>query len=879
MDPALGPNPSVRRRAEELYRSARRAGNAYRPAEASAKLRKGLRLLDGANDAEGAELRIRMLITLSYTDAEINSIQEGLPHLLRATEILPQIPDQARRTDLDSSIRGQRGIIFMRAGRHLESIPELNQAIALREQMGVVLTSDYVSLLIDLSNRAHVYTAVGQPGPAGRDLRRVSTLAEVAQAEVEAEDERHLLAVLAARARQNLGSLAQRVGDLPRALKYKEEASRLFRDIEPSILPKMRVDQAETLLSAGLAEEAATHLDEALPELRRLRGYQDLAEAEAVRAAAALMTGDRKTARKMADSARRRFLRRGTDSWAAIAALTRLRADVALALDNGRPSIRLQARAVDLAAELGGLRLVDEASVARLLAIRLMLRRGDVADAEKQLDQVPNPRQVTPVDHRMLRRLCRAELAVAKGETAQAFSQARSGLAELSRVRDRMGGLELVSGTAVHGRELGELAVRLVVDQHGSRARQLFNWAERTRAQVYRYEPLPPLNDPVLTEKVQEYRLLSRSLREAERDGRPSRELRSRHAALQREVMRLGWRDGPWGKPRPIAGFAEVAEQLGERVLVSFVASRQEMLAVVLMDGRAKLIHLGGVDEAAAAAGELRADLDALSPDYLAGSPIAEAIANSAQTRAARLDDQLVRPLAKLIGDRELVVIPTGALYAVAWGVLPSLRGHPVSVAPSATAWLAAMSTPSAAAGRTVLVGGPSLPAAQAEVGGLRKYHPEAVLLEGNEATVQAVLAALDGASLAHVAAHGSHEPENALFSQLELVDGALYAHETARLRRPPEHVVLAACELALSRIRPGDEALGFAGALLAAGGRTVTAAVSRVGDQAAAAAMADYHRLLAAGSPPATALAEAAATDPLRRPFVCLGASRPQPA
>jgi CHAT domain-containing protein len=95
-----------------------------------------------------------------------------------------------------------------------------------------------------------------------------------------------------------------------------------------------------------------------------------------------------------------------------------------------------------------------------------------------------------------------------------------------------------------------------------------------------------------------------------------------------------------------------------------------------------------------------------------------------------------------------------------------------------------------------------------------------------------------------------------------------------SRLRRPPEHVVLAACELALARIRPGDEALGFAGALLAIGCRTVTAPVTRVGDEAAAAAMADYHRRLAAGAPPAVALAEATAADPLRRPFICLGAS-----
>jgi CHAT domain-containing protein len=101
-----------------------------------------------------------------------------------------------------------------------------------------------------------------------------------------------------------------------------------------------------------------------------------------------------------------------------------------------------------------------------------------------------------------------------------------------------------------------------------------------------------------------------------------------------------------------------------------------------------------------------------------------------------------------------------------------------------------------------------------------------------------------------------------------------MFAHELARLRRPPRHVVLAACELAMNHIRPGDEALGFAGGLLAGGVRTVVAAASRVGDAAAAAAMVEYHHRVCAGERPAAALAAAVAADPFRRPFICLGAS-----
>jgi CHAT domain-containing protein len=635
------------------------------------------------------------------------------------------------------------------------------------------------------------------------------------------------------------------------------------------------MDHAEALLAGGLAQEAAIHLDEALPALRRQRDNQNLSEAELLRAAAALIDGDQVTARRMASSARRRFLRRGSPTWAAIASLTRLRSEVVTALEKDRAPAALPAKALALADELAGLRLVDEAAVARMLAVRLELRRHRTDRAAAQLALVPTPRRVTPVDHRMLLRLCRAEIGVATGHRRTAFAQARGGLTELGRLRDRMGGLELVSGTAVHGRELGELAVRLVLDQSKSAPRQLFDWVERTRAQVYRYEPLPAVDDAELADRLQEYRMLSRQVQQARVAGRPVGELIAKHATLQREVMRLGWGESPWGRPRPIASLTEVAERIGDRALVSYVVSGQGIAAVVVVDGRARLVRLGAAAAAANAARELRADLDVLSPDHLA-APIAAAVSNSARIRAGRLDEQLLRPIADILGDRELVVVPTGDLYAVAWGTLPSLRGRPVSVAPSATAWLTAMRAQPALPGRRVLLAaGPDLQAAVGEISRLRDFYPDARMLDGPRAGVRDVLAALDGARLAHLAAHGTHEPENALFSRLELADGALYAHEMSRLRRPPEHVVLAACELGVSRIRPGDEALGFAGALLAIGCRTVTAPLTRVGDLAAAAAMADYHRRLTAGAQPAVALAETTAIDPLRRPFISLGASQ----
>jgi tetratricopeptide (TPR) repeat protein len=865
-------DPVVRlRRADELYRSARQAMNSFQPHQAGVLLRRALRLLEGGEQSAVAELRVRILISLAYSDAEERSFEDGVAHLGTARTVLPDVPESRTRAQLDATIEAQHGLILMRVGRFAESVGVLDRAITVDERSSAQGFPDYFALGSNLINRGLAYIDTGRPAQALRDLRRSIEVGETGMREGGADNSR--LAMLVAKGHHNLGVAAWRVNDIPRALRHYREASRTFTDLDPHVLPQLRMAQGDALLAAGLAEEAAKLLDEALPQMRAQRDHQNLADAEASRASAALVDGDHVTARRLASSARRRFLRRGSPAWAAIASLIRLRSEAVDALERDRVPAALPVRALALADELAALPLVDEAAVARMLAVRLLIRRGDVAAAEEQLARVPRPRQVTPVDHRMLLRLCTAELAVARDRRRVAFAQARGGLAELARLRDRMGGLELVSGTAVHGRELGELAVRLVLARPRSAARQLFTWLERTRAQIYRYEPLPPLDDPELTERVQEYRMLSREMQQARLHSQKLTELSARHSALQREVMRLGWRDGPWGKSRPIADLDDVLPVLGDRALLSFVVSGQNIAAVVVADGTARLVRLGLVVDAANAARELRADLDALSPDYLP-APIAAAVSGSARLRAARLDEQLMRPLARVLGDRELVVVPTGDLYAVAWGALPSLRGRPVSVAPSATAWLTAMSTASPTGG-IVLAAGPDLRAAEAEIGRLKENYPGATMLDGERAGVREVLAALDGAQLAHLAAHGTHEPENALFSRLELADGALYAHEMARLHRPPEHVVLAACELALARIRPGDEALGFAGALLAIGCRTVTAPVTRVGDAAAAAAMTDYHRRLAGGAPPAVALAETTEVDPLRRPFVSLGASR----
>ena len=144
-------------------------------------------------------------------------------------------------------------------------------------------------------------------------------------------------------------------------------------------------------------------------------------------------------------------------------------------------------------------------------------------------------------------------------------------------------------------------------------------------------------------------------------------------------------------------------------------------------------------------------------------------------------------------------------------------------------------------------------------------------MLVRDRATVAATLAALSNADIAHVAAHGHHETDNALFSGIELTDGLLMGYDVLGLPRVPPVVVLSSCDLGLHDTRPGDESLGIASAFIAAGACTVIASVARVEEDDAMTVMVDVHRSLLAGSRPGEALA--AATRELAAGFVCFGA------
>ena len=159
-----------------------------------------------------------------------------------------------------------------------------------------------------------------------------------------------------------------------------------------------------------------------------------------------------------------------------------------------------------------------------------------------------------------------------------------------------------------------------------------------------------------------------------------------------------------------------------------------------------------------------------------------------------RLESALLGDVVRLLpAGRAVVVSPPAALLAAPWALLPSLHSRPVALTPSATAWVRAHAARPRST-RAVLVVGPDLPTGGAEVAPIARMHAGASLIASDDATVAAALAALDGAALGHIAAHGSFRPETPMFSSLHLADGAMTVDDVHRLGHPPHRIVLPAC-------------------------------------------------------------------------------------
>jgi len=716
-------------------------------------------------------------------------------------------------------------------GRYTEALADAERAVALLSDTG-----DLVWEARALTHRAMVLLAMGAIDRADDDYAHSEELFAKCGQLVEYAD-----------TRQARGAAAFARGDLPTALLYLDDAQRVVDELGV-LEPDLFANKCLVLLAAGLARDALSEINSALDRFEQQRG-STARRAELLYCAglAAHAAGALDLAESRSRDAVKLFRRQQRPWWAARAELALLQSRYA----RGDRTARLLRTGQRVSAELDGLD-PDLAAEAHLLTGRLALARTDAAEAGRHLRIAAGAR------NRGLRArgagwLAQATLHQGDGRSRAMLAACRQGLSLIEIYVRTLGATELRVLATAQGAELAAIALRHAVRR--GEARQVLEWSERWRATVLAIPPVRPHEDDALVADLAALRSLTYRL-ETSYDHRLGssplhRDRRRLESAVRRRVLLTPGTKGP--RPDQFRS-ADLLDHLGNRSLVELTDVDDQLYAMVAARGRVHLELVGptrlathrlshalfALRREGTGRGKHRLDLDGIG---------------------ARLETAILGEVVKHLKDGPVVVVPTGRLHAVPWGILPSLRHRPTSVAPSAAAWLRARNAVPPSTERVVLIGGPQLSTGREEVRRLAEMYPDAVVLTDGDARAEAVLEAMDGASLVHVAAHGTFRADSPLFSALQLDDGPLTVYDLERLERAPHRVVLSSCGSALGGPSGADELLGLVSALVALGSSGVVASVVPVNDPATVSLMLGLHGRLRAGDDLAGALAQALAS------------------
>jgi tetratricopeptide (TPR) repeat protein len=803
-----------------------------------------LDLTQAVKVAEAASLprrvgEARMSLVVALADA--GRTADALEEAERARPLL-------KGADL-SRLLAQRALVLQRIGRYEDALACYRQSLP-----GLRKDGDSLWEARLLGNRGPMRAYLGDHRGAVNDLKRCAAVAEA-----------NGLWNQLARAWQNLGFAMSLVGDVPAALELLDNAAEVGqqRGFDDSSLV---LDRAEALLAAGLGSEAADWASTALLGLDERGLAYDAAEARLLFARAALSAGRPQDARSAAEQAASEFAQQRRPAW------TRLARQVSVLArwDAGERGAALTRAARTTADDCAAAGWTVASLSARFVAARSALESSSLTTARALLADVAVARGSGSAEARATGWHAEALLRLANKDRRGAERALRRALAVRADNAAALGATDLRAHAAVFGEELASAGLQLAVEDQ--RPSGVLAWAERSRASALQSRPARPPSDAALATELGLLRAVTAHLREELLAGRPGTELRQQQLKLESAVRaRARHARGSSASLRSSDTFdvKSLAAQLGDRVMVELVRNGNDLHAVTVASGRIAMHDLCRYDEATTETTALRFALTRLA--HSTGSPrVRELAVRGREVAAARLDTLLLTPLRTLLRDRPLVVVPTGDLHALPWPVLPSLVGRSTVVAPSARLWQRA-SHGERRSGRVALVAGPHLDHAEAEIAALAGAYPEADVLTGASATAEAVSKTIDGASLAHLATHGHFRSDNPQFSALELADGPLTVYDLERLSEPPETVVLSACDSGLSEVKPGDELMGLAAAVMALGTRTLVASAVPVADEPTRPFMQAFHARLVAGVGAAEALAVTSAETGLDG-FVCLG-------
>jgi CHAT domain-containing protein len=791
--------------------------------DVAASVRELHRALRRAREAGSADREIDVLASLGVALVYAGRTAKGLATFEQAVQRSSGV--------LAARVLHRRGLTLWAIGRYSEALEDLRHAVTVLDRAGDTLWAARA-----LTARGLVNVSIGLPDRADTDF--------VAAGRLFAKTSQELEAIYTV---QNRALVAFGSGDLPTALSFLDEATARFRPLGVP-LPTLSTDRCAVLLAAGLFGDALAEANMAVRAFEQVRGrVPKRGELLLMAANCALAAGQPQMALDRAQAAYRLFRSQQSAWWKAQAALVVARAryaagavSVSLLHEVNRAVVRLEA--------LGA----GEAVQAHLLAGQVAARIGRHGDADRHFTAAAGRRLRGPAMSRANGWLGAALRAETVGDTRAMFAACRRGLEVMEEHRLGFGASELRAQATAHGADLAALAQRHAACAR--RPRLLLSWSERWRATALAVPAVRPTTDPELNAGLAALRQVTRSLENAQSHGTSTAALRAEQLKIESTIRAcaLRARRDP-GSGRATVSVEDLLEKLDSARLIQIIEIDGIMHVLVCGEGRVRQFTAGRTQDAARAADFARFALRRVARSRPADDP-ASALAILKAIGPA-LQEALLGPAVRYLGTGSVVVIPPGKLHAIPWALLPALRDRVVSVAPSATAWVRAHTAPAPRRHRVVLARGPGLITEGAEVQAIAHLYDDVTVLAEDDATAGQVLGALDGAWLAHIAAHGTFRADSPLFSSLRMHDGPLTVYDFEQLRRAPYRLILSSCDSGVVAPAGADELLGLVSSLLPLGTAGIIAGVVPLNDHAIVPVMTELHRHLQADRPLAEAL------------------------
>ncbi|SDD44414.1 CHAT domain-containing protein [Glycomyces harbinensis] len=788
-----------------------------------------------------ARLTTKILMVMAFNRASLGASAEG-QRLLDFADTLAFPEDRG-------ILLHQRALILWQNGRLTDALHWFEMAEPLLAQYG---PGNFYAA--SFYNRAMVWRDLGELRKGMESIQRAIELYNTVDVPVNRARAIHAEALL-----------LLDLGEVTKALTAFDVAREQFRKLAPDLESFVDASYAHALLSVGMYRQAAERWEHAIAAQRLAGDQRNAAMAEYWRALAAFEDNRSEQADQWARQAMDSLYSQGNEPMAFLARLLILQGQ----FDSGQQGSDFANKVQRLCDALEQRGWTLRLKQAKILAARAKINAGELDGVEEMLQGEHDGPGHDVLAEELARYLAKAELAVAQDRDP--LPELLAGLNLLDEYRMAFGSVEFQAGVSALGTQLAFMGLGHVARHSGPK--DMLWWVERSRAQALRIPPVKPSTDPAAREALGQLRQARQRLWDLQVEGGDDAEALGRVHELEEEI-RAHERAQPGSGKRADRIAPHAIHDLAESrntVVVNMFEIANKVCAVLAGGDGLQFTWMMPLQDAAELERRLGADLDALGSRRRLHPRIQASVEGAIRRSATALADGIWKPIADYVGDRQVVIVPHSRLNWVPWPLLPPLRGRAVTVSPSAEAWWRAVQRP-AATGRALVVAGPNLTRADSEVDSIAELYADPLRISAKESDPDAVLSALDGASIAHIAAHGHHEPNNVLFSRLDFGKGSLNAYELLGLDQPPSHVVLSSCDLGRSTVAVGNETLGFTAALLHAGASTVVSSLGQVPDDMAAEMMIEFHRHCAAGASPAEALAAVGEHRPWH-PFVAFGA------